>query len=233
MKLPAPSRKVRLALSILFLLFSLVFYWWASGSPMPIPDLARRTSLLSHGFTPGPVEVQGKIQFQELFPQDEGKRWFISRQGDGWAVTVLFNAGPFWFRPNADVYLLTSSEEVPFDAVILQLSSGYLWDGTGENPFGDSEQRDEVVTLVVCTLPDAARVELYQGWYRSNASDNCSPQDWLLEYGSAADCTRLSPDSPFWLCQQVWNPGDGAGITLARAYDAQGNLLCEWCSYDV
>ena len=60
----------------------------------------------------------------------------------------------------------------------------------------------------------------------------CSPRDWLLEHGSVADCTRLSPDSPFWLCQQVWNPGEGATATLARAYDAQGNLLCEWCSYD-
>ena len=55
MKLTAPSRKVRLVLSILFLLFSLVFYWWASGSPMPTPGLAHRAALLSYGLTPGPV----------------------------------------------------------------------------------------------------------------------------------------------------------------------------------
>ena len=58
MKLPVPSRKVRLTLSILFLLFSLVFLWWAVGSPMPTPGLAHRAALLSYGLTPGPVEAQ-------------------------------------------------------------------------------------------------------------------------------------------------------------------------------
>ena len=66
MKLPTPSRRVRLVLSILFLLFSLVFYWWAVGSPMPTPGLAHRAALLSHGLTPGPVEAQGEIHFQEI-----------------------------------------------------------------------------------------------------------------------------------------------------------------------
>ena len=70
MKLPVPSRKVRLVLSILFLLFSLVFYWWAVGSPMPTPGLAHRAALLSYGLTPGPVEAQWRKRpdFDRFFP---------------------------------------------------------------------------------------------------------------------------------------------------------------------
>lgn len=236
MKLPVPSRKVRLTLSILFLLFSLVFYWWAVGSPMPTPGLAHRAALLSHGLTPGPVEAQGEIHFQEITrspDSSEGSRWLVSRQEDGWAVTVHPKAGLFWSQSNSRVQLLTPSEDTPLMAAHLQYASAYLWEeGISENPFDDGDWYWEWVTLTVCTRPDAARIELYQGWYNSIDANGLSPRDWLLEHGSVADCTRLSPDSPFWLCQQVWNPGEGATATLARAYDAQGNLLCEWCSYD-
>ena len=74
MKLPTPSRRVRLVLSILFLLFSLVFYWWAVGSPMPTPGLAHRAALLSHGLTPGPVEAPGKIHFHATHPLPDRSR---------------------------------------------------------------------------------------------------------------------------------------------------------------
>lgn len=237
MKLPAPSRRVRLSLSILFLLFSLVFLWWAVGSPMPTPGLAHRAALLSHGLTPGPVEAQGEIHFQEiaLSPDNsgEGIRWLISRQKDGWAVTVHPKAGLFWSQSYSKVHLLTPSEDTPLMAAHLQYATDYLWEeGISENPFDDGDWYWEWVTLAVCTLPDVARIELYQGWYNLSESGGLSPREWLLEHGSVADCTRLSPDSPFWLCQQVWNPGEGATATLARAYDAQDNLLCEWCSYD-
>lgn len=237
MKLPVPSRKVRLTLSILFLLFSLVFLWWAVGSPMPTPGLAHRATLLSYGLTPGPVEAQGEIHFQEITPSPydagEGSRWLVSRQEDGWAVTVHPRAGLFWSQSNSRVQLLTPSEDTPLMAAHLQYTSAYLWEeGISENPFDDGDWYWEWVTLAVCTLPDVARIELYQGWYNSIDANGLSPRDWLLEHGSVADCTRLSPDSLFWLCQQVWNPGEGATATLARAYDAQGNLLCEWCSYD-
>lgn len=236
MKLPVPSRKVRLTLSILFLLFSLVFLWWAVGSPMPTPGLAHRATLLSYGLTPGPVEAQGEIHFQEIIRSpnsSEGSRWLVSRQEDGWAVTVHPKAGLFWSQSNSRVQLLTPSEDTPLMAAHLQYASTYLWEeGISENPFDDGDWYWEWVTLAVCTLPDVARIELYQGWYNSIDANGLSPRDWLLEHGSVADCTRLSPDSPFWLCQQVWNPGEGAAATLARAYDAQGNLLCEWCSYD-
>lgn len=236
MKLPVPSRKVRLTLSILFLLFSLVFLWWAVGSPMPTPGLAHRATLLSYGLTPGPVEAQDEIHFQEIIRSpnsSEGSRWLVSRQEDGWAVTVHPKAGLFWSQSNSRVQLLTPSEDTPLMAAHLQYASTYLWEeGISENPFDDGDWYWEWVTLAVCTLPDVARIELYQGWYNSIDANGLSPRDWLLEHGSVADCTRLSPDSPFWLCQQVWNPGEGATATLARAYDAQGNLLCEWCSYD-
>ena len=236
MKLPVPSRKVRLTLSILFLLFSLVFLWWAVGSPMPTPGLAHRATLLSYGLTPGPVEAQGEIHFQEIIRSpnsSEGSRWLVSRQEDGWAVTVHPKAGLFWSQSNSRVQLLTPSEDTPLMAAHLQYASAYLWEeGISENPFDDGDWYWEWVTLAVCTLPDVARIELYQGWYNSIDANGLSPRDWLLEHGSVADCTRLSPDSPFWLCQQVWNPGEGATATLARAYDAQGNLLCERCSYD-
>ena len=236
MKLPVPSRKVRLTLSILFLLFSLVFLWWAVGSPMPTPGLAHRATLLSYGLTPGPVEAQGEIHFQEIIRSpnsSEGSRWLVSRQEDGWAVTVHPKAGLFWSQSNSRVQLLTPPEDTPLMAAHLQYASTYLWEeGISENPFDDGDWYWEWVTLAVCTLPDVARIELYQGWYNSIDANGLSPRDWLLEHGSVADCTRLSPDSPFWLCQQVWNPGEGATATLARAYDAQGNLLCEWCSYD-
>lgn len=236
MKLPAPSRSVHLVLSILFLLFSLVFLWWAVCSPMPTPGLAHRAALLSYGLTPGPVEAQGEIHFQEIThspDSSEGIRWLISRQEDGWAVTVHPRAGLFWSQSYSKVHLLTPSEDTPLMAAHLQYATDYLWEeGISENPFDDGDWYWEWVTLAVCTLPDVARIELYQGWYNRSEAGGLSPRDWLLEHGSVSDCTRLSPDSPFWLCQQVWNPGDGAGITLARAYDAQGNLLCEWCSYD-
>ena len=236
MKLPVPSRKVRLTLSILFLLFSLVFLWWAVGSPMPTPGLAHRATLLSYGLTPGPVEAQGEIHFQEIIRSpnsSEGSRWLVSRQEDGWAVTVHPKAGLFWSQSNSRFQLLTPSEDTPLMAAHLQYATDYLWEeGISENPFDDGDWYWEWVTLAVCTLPDVARIELYQGWYNSIDANGLSPRDWLLEHGSVADCTRLSPDSPFWLCQQVWNPGEGATATLARAYDAQGNLLCEWCSYD-
>lgn len=236
MKLPVPSRKVRLTLSILFLLFSLVFLWWAVGSPMPTPGLAHRATLLSYGLTPGPVEAQGEIHFQEIIRSpnsSEGSRWLVSRQEDGWAVTVHPKAGLFWSQSNSRFQLLTPSEDTPLMAAHLQYATDYLWEeGISENPFDDGDWYWEWVTLAVCTLPDVARIELYQGWYNSIDANGLSPRDWLLELGSVADCTRLSPDSPFWLCQQVWNPGEGATATLARAYDAQGNLLCEWCSYD-
>lgn len=236
MKLPVPSRKVRLTLSILFLLFSLVFLWWAVGSPMPTPGLAHRATLLSYGLTPGPVEAQGEIHFQEIIrspDSSEGSRWLVSRQEDGWAVTVHPKAGLFWSQSNSRVQLLTPSEDTPLMAAHLQYATDYLWEeGISENPFDDGDWYWEWVTLAVCTLPYVARIELYQGWYNSIDANGLSPRDWLLEHGSVADCTRLSPDSPFWLCQQVWNPGEGATATLARAYDAQGNLLCEWCSYD-
>lgn len=236
MKLPVPSRKVRLTLSILFLLFSLVFLWWAVGSPMPTPGLAHRATLLSYGLTPGPVEAQGEIHFQEIIrspDSSEGSRWLVSRQEDGWAVTVHPKAGLFWSQSNSRVQLLTPSEDTPLMAAHLQYATDYLWEeGISENPFDDGDWYWEWVTLAVCTLPYVARIELYQGWYNSIDANGLSPRDWLLEHGSVADCTRLSPDSPFWLCQQVWNPGEGATATLARAYNAQGNLLCEWCSYD-
>ena len=236
MKLPVPSRKVRLTLNSLFLLFSLVFLWWAVGSPMPTPGLAHRATLLSYGLTPGPVEAQGEIHFQEIIrspDSSEGSRWLVSRQEDGWAVTVHPKAGLFWSQSNSRVQLLTPSEDTPLMAAHLQYATDYLWEeGISENPFDDGDWYWEWVTLAVCTLPDVARIELYQGWYNSIDANGLSPRDWLLEHGSVADCTRLSPDSPFWLCQQVWNPGEGATATLARAYDAQGNLLCEWCSYD-
>ena len=236
MKLPVLSRRVRLTLSILFLLFSLVFLWWAVGSPMPTPGLAHRATLLSYGLTPGPVEAQGEIHFQEITrspDSSEGSRWLVSRQEDGWAVTVHPKAGLFWSQSNSRVQLLTPSEDTPLMAAHLQYASTYLREeGISENPFDDGDWYWEWVTLAVCTLPDVARIELYQGWYNSIDANGLSPRDWLLEHGSVADCTRLSPDSPFWLCQQVWNPGEGATATLARAYDAQGNLLCEWCSYD-
>ena len=236
MKLPVPSRKGRLALSILFLLFSLVFYWWAVGSPMPTPGLAHRATLLSYGLTPGPVEAQGEIHFQEIIRSpnsSEGSRWLVSRQEDGWAVTVHPRAGLFWSQSYSKVHLLTPSEDTPLMTAHLQYATDYLWEeGISENPFDDGDWYWEWVTLAVCTLPDVACIELYQGWYNSIDANGLSPRDWLLEHGSVSDCTRLSPDSPFWLCQQVWNPGDGATATLARAYDAQGNLLCEWCSYD-
>lgn len=236
MKLPVPSRKVRLTLSILFLLFSLVFLWWAVGSPMPTPGLAHRATLLSYGLTPGPVEAQGEIHFQEITrspDSSEGSRWLVSRQEDGWAVTVHPKAGLFWSQSNSRVQLLTPSEDTPLMAAHLQYATDYLWEeGISENPFDDGDWYWEWVTLAVCTLPYVARIELYQGWYNLIDANGLSPRDWLLEHGSVADCTRLSPDSPFWLCQQVWNPGEGATATLARAYDAQGNLLCEWCSYD-
>ena len=212
MKLPVPSRKVRLTLSILFLLFSLVFLWWAVGSPMPTPGLAHRATLLSYGLTPGPVEAQGEIHFQEITrspDSSEGSRWLVSRQEDGWAVTVHPKAGLFWSQSNSRVQLLTPSEDTPLMAAHLQYASAYLWEeGISENPFDDGDWYWEWVTLAVCTLPDVARIELYQGWYNSIDANGLSPRDWLLEHGSVADCTRLSPDSPFWLCQQVWNPGD-------------------------
>ena len=144
MKLPAPSRRVRLVLSILFLLFSLVFLWWASGSPMPTPGLAHRAALLSHGLTPGPVEAQGEIHFQEItsspYDNGEGSCWLVSRQGDGWAVTSHPRAGLFWSQPDFRVHLLTPSEDAPLEAVPLQYAIAYLWEeGISENPFDDGD----------------------------------------------------------------------------------------------
>ena len=141
MKLPVPSRKGRLALSILFLLFSLVFYWWASGSPMPTPGLAHRAALLSYGLTPGPVEAQGEIHFQEIIRSpnsSEGSRWLVSRQEDGWAVTVHPKAGLFWSQSNSRVQLLTPSEDTPLMAAHLQYATDYLWEAyqAGHKWFG-------------------------------------------------------------------------------------------------
>ena len=232
MKLPVPSLKDSMTLSILFLLFSLVFYWWASGSPMPTADLARRASLRSHGLTPGPVVAQGVVHFQDLTDTPrgtaEGSRWFVSRQGDSWVLTTHEPTGPFWTHDYGWIPALTPTEESPLLTAPIQYALHYSW----YESLKDSVCNWEWVTLAVCTLPDVARIQLYEGWYNLSESGGLSPRDWLLEHGSVADCTRLSPDSPFWLCQQVWNPGDGGSATLARAYDAQGNLLCEWCSYD-
>lgn len=179
MKLPVPSRKVRLTLSILFLLFSLVFLWWAVGSPMPTPGLAHRAALLSYGLTPGPVEAQGEIHFQEITrspDSSEGSRWLVSRQEDGWAVTVHPKAGLFWSQSNSRVQLLTPSEDTPLMAAHLQYATDYLWEeGISENPFDDGDWYWEWVTLAVCTLPDVARIELYQGWYNSIDANGLSP----------------------------------------------------------
>ena len=180
MKLPTPSRRVRLVLSILFLLFSLVFYWWASGSPMPTPGLAHRAALLSYGLNPGPVVAQGTIHFQEITPSPyddgEGSHWLVSRQGDGWAVTSHSRAGLFWSQPKFPVYLLTPSEDAPLVVVHLQYASAYLLDESiGENPFDNGDWYWEWVSLAVCTLPDVARIELYQGWYNFSESGGLSP----------------------------------------------------------
>lgn len=214
--------RLRLALSILLLLGSLLFLWAASGFVMPTPGLAHTKAAAEYGVSPGTPVAHGTIRLSpEALHPNAGSRWQVNRLGQAFSVSTLDRTGLFFWRTDSFQVLVPGQwENTPVPYCYLALGSLYSQSASLEIA------GTEAITLALTSDPAVARVELTQCWY-SPRRDGPDGMAHLLRSGAVTDCQETAPGSGIWIGRQVWPQGDGTALTLLRAYDASGALLYE------
>jgi len=211
-----------LLVSLLFLVFSLLFLWACTGFAMPTQELAlvrlEQQAILPRGTT----VARGKVRMEHAFPADDPPSsftWVLRQYEDGYRLFKLQHFLGLW-RDTSTPWLDTNFPlSEPLCLTILE-NSMYNESLGWKDGMPDWTWYSEICALAFTTDPAVERVEATVGW-RGGAQNG--------DHLTTLSLTETAPDSGIWLLQtDVSMPDSGSLSYTCRAYDAAGTLLCTY-----